>query len=160
MTPPADFPPAGFWRRLLALAIDILPITAGLFVMFYYFFGLDKTLAGQLAGDQDAETYVQFLILRNRVRDLSFTIWVVYSAFADASPRHGTLGKSLMRLEVVARDGGGPLTLQQSFRRNAVKFISWLPLGLGFAWALFSKNRETWHDKISKTAVVYRPVLQ
>jgi len=35
--------------------------------------------------------------------------------------------------------------------------VSWLPLGLGFFWQLWDAERLTWHDRLSKTRVVYYP---
>ena len=36
------------------------------------------------------------------------------------------------------------------------KFISYLPLGLGFFWILFNKERRGWHDLVAKTHVAIK----
>jgi uncharacterized RDD family membrane protein YckC len=35
--------------------------------------------------------------------------------------------------------------------------LSWLPLGLGFFWVLFDRDRRAWHDRLSGTRLVFRP---
>ena len=35
--------------------------------------------------------------------------------------------------------------------------ISLLPFGLGFFWQLVDKERLAWHDRISKTRLIYYP---
>ncbi len=35
--------------------------------------------------------------------------------------------------------------------------LSWLPLGLGFLWQLWDTEKLTWHDRLSKTRLVYYP---
>jgi hypothetical protein len=37
--------------------------------------------------------------------------------------------------------------------------LSILPLGLGIIWCIFDRRRQTWHDKIANTAVVYKESL-
>lgn len=34
------------------------------------------------------------------------------------------------------------------------KFVSGLVLGIGFFWAIWDKDNQTWHDKIAGTVVV------
>jgi len=35
--------------------------------------------------------------------------------------------------------------------------LSWLPAGLGYLWQLWDPEKLTWHDRISKTRIVYYP---
>jgi uncharacterized RDD family membrane protein YckC len=36
-------------------------------------------------------------------------------------------------------------------------FLSLAPLGLGFLWAAFDADKQTWHDKIAGTVVIRLP---
>jgi uncharacterized RDD family membrane protein YckC len=60
------------------------------------------------------------------------------------------------RLQLESMDGQRP-TLAVSTIRFFAAILSWLPLGLGFLWQLWDKDRLTWHDRISKTHIVYYP---
>jgi len=150
---PGGLPVAGVGRRVAAYVVDIVPITLALSTVFYFFFGLDETLSNYFGNLGNQEARAQFLLERNRIRDLSFLVWVIYGAILEASPLHGTLGKKLLGIQVV--DGSGrPLTFKRSLGRNAAKLLSYLPLALGFIWIVFSKKRQGWHDRLAKTWVV------
>ena len=36
-------------------------------------------------------------------------------------------------------------------------FLSAIVVGLGFIWVVFDPERQSWHDKIAGTVVVYAP---
>jgi uncharacterized RDD family membrane protein YckC len=145
--------PASFVRRALAFVIDILPIAGGLSVLSIYFFGFGDVIAEVTARPGDPAARSQYMAMLFRVLSYSLTLWVIYCAFADAGERQGTIGKKILGLKVADR-AGDRLMLQQSLRRNSVKFLSFLPLGLGFWWALLPPARKTWHDLLSQTIVM------
>jgi len=65
-----------------------------------------------------------------------------------------TLGKKLLKIQVVTTKYE-PVSFWGAFLREVVgKFLSSLIFGLGYAWALWDKDRQTWHDKIAGTYVV------
>ncbi len=74
---------------------------------------------------------------------------------ARKGARNGqTIGKGLMGVRVVRTDGA-PVTAGTSWLRFIIKqLISGSVLYLGFLWALWDKNKQTWHDKIANTYVV------
>jgi uncharacterized RDD family membrane protein YckC len=146
-------PSAGFGARLLAYVIDVLPITLATAGFFYAFLGFDQTLHRHWAERSDIDARIDYLRQRNQIRDLSFLIYVLYCAVAEGSAMQGTVGKRLLGLRA-ADDQGKPLTIARSFGRNCAKIISYVPLGLGFLWALWSKRRRAWHDMIAKTLVL------
>jgi uncharacterized RDD family membrane protein YckC len=80
--------------------------------------------------------------------------WVLYR-FGMYIWRSATLGEIVMNLRVEKLDGG---TLVGDYGTALVRalasLLSLLPLGLGFLWILFDPQRQTWHDKISGSAVV------
>jgi uncharacterized RDD family membrane protein YckC len=69
-----------------------------------------------------------------------------------------TFGKKMMKIHVICLVQDGvqvDLSLRQVLVREVLgKFISTLVLFLGFFWAIWDKNGQAWHDKISKTRVV------
>jgi uncharacterized RDD family membrane protein YckC len=147
---------AGFWRRFVAYWIDSLPITLVVAFVFYVFFGFDTALARYVErGPRDHEARQEFLTTRNLIRDVSMALYLAYSALADASPLRGTLGKRLVGIKVVRKDGS-PLTLAQALHRNCAKVLSFLICGLGCLWVAWSPHKQGWHDMIAGTLVIQR----
>lgn len=84
-------------------------------------------------------------------------VLVIYVFFVGFWTRNGrTLGMQSWRLQLESIDGQRP-TLAASTVRFFAAILSWLPLGLGFLWQLWDKDKLTWHDRISKTHIVYYP---
>lgn len=68
---------------------------------------------------------------------------------------HGgqTPGMRAWRLRLRGRDAGA-VTWGQAVARFTAALVSWLAFGLGFAWALWDRERLTWHDRLSRTVLV------
>jgi uncharacterized RDD family membrane protein YckC len=146
--------PAGFGIRLAAYVIDILPITLLTAGVFYLFAGFDQTVHQYLnRAPGDIAIRAQFLHERNLIRDLAFLVYVLYCGLMEGSSLRATVGKHMMGLIVIC-DNNRRLTFGRSFSRNVAKILSYIPFGLGFLWALFSKRRLAWHDRLSGTAVM------
>jgi uncharacterized RDD family membrane protein YckC len=66
-----------------------------------------------------------------------------------------SIGMKLLNIKVI-RQGEGELLsfFGAAFRGTLGYAISGLVFGLGFIWAAFDGNKETWHDKIFDTWVV------
>lgn len=151
----ADLRLAGFGRRVAAYLIDVLPITAATAVFFYSYLGFDENFRRYLHAPDDLNARIAFMSQRNNIRDLSLLIYILYSMVADASPLQGTVGKRLLGLRV-SDARGNRITIPRSIGRGAVKVVSIIPVGLGCLWALWSKDRRTWHDMAAKTLVLRR----
>lgn len=67
-----------------------------------------------------------------------------------------TLGMASWRLRVERLDGSR-LTWRDTVRRIGAAVLSWLPLGLGWWWCLFDREKRTWHDILSRTRVLVVP---
>ena len=68
---------------------------------------------------------------------------------------HGgqTLGMKTWKFKITAVDGTN-VNWIMALVRFIVAIISWLPLGLGYIWSIFDRNKRTWHDIASKTQLV------
>src|SRR5690606_2971197 len=64
-----------------------------------------------------------------------------------------TLGKAVCGIRVVKTDGRRP-GIGTGFARTVVETVSWLSLGLGFAWCGWDSKKQTFHDKLASTYVV------
>ena len=144
---------ASVWRRLGAYLVDVIPILCLVLLVFVLFFDFGETYAKYSSSPGNIEARVNFLIERNRIRDISFLLWVIYGALLEGTVLQGTLGKKALGITVVD-ESGRRISTGRSIARNMAKIVSLIPLGLGFIWALFSKERKTWHDMIAKTRVI------
>lgn len=65
-----------------------------------------------------------------------------------------TLGKGLMGIRVVGKDGR-QLPVVRALLRTVAYLISLVPLFAGFLWILIDKDRRGWHDHIAGSRVVF-----
>ena len=148
-----SLPVAGFGVRLIAYLFDVLPITLVVAAVFYFFLGFDDTLHRYTnSGTDDIEARTQFLSQRNRIRDVSFVVYILYCAVCEGSALQGTVGKYLLGLRVTDIQGQR-LSVGRSFGRNFAKILSYLPCALGFLWVLWAKDKQGWHDMLARTLV-------
>jgi uncharacterized RDD family membrane protein YckC len=133
------------------LFIPVLAVFAAAYGAWY--------LRGQLE-HRDAETARQEQeLLYRELRDLVLLMangfaWL-YAAGLESSPWQGTIGKQIMGL-VVTDSAGQRVSFLRATGRHAAKYLSALPLFLGFMAALFNAERLTWHDRLAGTRVIKR----
>lgn len=136
---------AGFVTRLFAYLVD-LAVIAGLL-----------TLTGWLA--IMADNVIESMGLEPRI-DLAtiyvFTIPLIiggyFVMFWALTGR--TIGKWLMGLKVVGRDGLPP-TIGRSFLRLIGYGFSTVVFWMGYLWVIIDDERQGWHDHFAKTWVIY-----
>ena len=85
---------------------------------------------------------------------LAAVLFLFFTGYWSRAGR--TLGMQSWRLRLETTDGERP-----SFAMASVRFfaaiLSIAPAGLGFLWQLWDRDRLTWHDRLSKTRLVYYP---
>jgi uncharacterized RDD family membrane protein YckC len=82
---------------------------------------------------------------------------VAYGFFVGFWRHRGrTLGMQSWGLQLQTADGNLP-SLGAATIRFFAAVISWLPLGLGFLWQIWDADHLAWHDRLSKTRLVYYP---
>jgi uncharacterized RDD family membrane protein YckC len=71
---------------------------------------------------------------------------------------HGgqTLGLRAWKIKVLTVDKK-PLSWQHALLRFCAALLSWLVVGCGFLWLMVDKNKRSWHDHLSKTALFMSP---
>ncbi|BEV73231.1 MULTISPECIES: RDD family protein [unclassified Paludibacterium] len=67
-----------------------------------------------------------------------------------------TPGKYLLRAEVVDARTGATLTQRQAWLRTLACLLSYLTLGLGHAWVIIDRRKQSLHDKLAGTVVIRR----
>jgi uncharacterized RDD family membrane protein YckC len=91
--------------------------------------------------------------LRSLVALVAIGFAWLYAAGLECSRWQGTIGKQAMGLKVTDA-AGERLSFLRASGRHAAKYLSALPLFLGFMAALFNAQRLTWHDRLAATRVV------
>ena len=129
-------------RRLAAMIYDALLILALLFLATMPFIAV--------RGGEPVETNEN--VLYQAI--LAIVIFAFFVGFWTRSGR--TLGMQSWGLQLQTLDGQKPGAADATIRFFAA-FLSWAPAGLGFLWQLWDKDGLTWHDRISKTRIVYYP---
>ena len=91
----------------------------------------------------------------NFIAAISFLLVIVCSSYFVFLEGYGgkTIGKMIMGITVIG-DDGEPIDIVKAFARRAFSFFSASFFFIGFLWALFDTNSQTWHDKIAGTLVV------
>jgi uncharacterized RDD family membrane protein YckC len=128
---PGTLPPAGFWVRLVAFAIDLIVIAVAQFLL--------QVIAVARLGGERALGAVGFF---------TFVFAIAYPTVLHALAGQ-TVGKLATRVRVVALDGGA-LPLGASFLR-AVVFWAALPLtfGIGHIVGGLRKDKRAFHDLLA-----------
>ncbi len=136
---------ASFGSRLMAFLIDgfAIALAAGAFGMIFW---LLRSASLGFINDKEGEPagYYGFRI----VIAMAALAYVIVMTAMDGQ----TLGKKVTGV-IVLQEDGKIISLQTSILRTVASFVSLLPLGLGYLWAIWDKEHQTWHDKIAKTAV-------
>lgn len=131
----------GLLRRIGAMLYDSLLVFAVLFLATTPFIAM----RGGDAVESDNNLYALLMLA------------VIYVFFVGFWSRPGrTLGMQSWGLQLETFDGGKP-SLGQATVRFLAAILSCLPLGLGFIWQLWDRDRLTWHDRLSGTKIVYYP---
>lgn len=133
---------AGLLRRVGAMLYDALLVGALLFLATVPFIAVR---GGEPVERGDNLLY-QFTLL--------IVIYAFFVGFWSGPGR--TLGMQSWRLQLENDQGQVPTVGQASLRLLA-SLLSWLPLGLGFLWQLWDRDKLTWHDRISHTRLVHYP---
>ncbi len=84
----------------------------------------------------------------------SIVVWFFYAPILESSELKATLGKYLVGIQVVD-PVGRRVSIRAATVRNVLKFVSCILLFIGFIFALFTKNKQTLHDILADTVVIY-----
>ena len=135
----------GLLRRFAAILYDSLLLLALWFLATLPFVAIEGGESIE-AGSGPLHLVYQLMLLL-----------VTYAFFVGFWCHRGrTLGMQSWGLQLQTPDGKVP-TLGAATIRFFAALLSWLPLGLGFFWQLWDADHLTWHDRLSKTRLVYYP---
>ena len=129
---------AGFWRRFIAVHIDLFVFFTLQICLYAGLSAIDETLIDTLTG----------------IMQLSYlVIYWLYFAGMESSGYQGTLGKVLVGIIVTDTDGNR-ISFLRATGRNAGKILSGLIFGVGYLLAAFTKKKQALHDMPAQCLVI------
>lgn len=151
-------PYSGFFRRALALIIDLMIVflpTALVFGPMVTFQAVSgggpKNLSTLQAGVLGATIFSWQLVLL-------ILMWL-YFAIWESGTKQSTWGKRLLGMKVVGANGGR-IGFGRATARFFAKIISYMILYIGFIIMPFTNRKRALHDIIAKTCVVKKSFEQ
>lgn len=146
---------AGFWARLVAMAID-----AGiLWALNYVLYGVWNIATNLPWGGSGVEQFGE--TVSNTVSQWGWRVVTIF--FAQVAYficfwawRGQTPGKMVMRLKITRLDGS-PIGWGTAIIRYLGYIISVFIIFAGFFWIGFDARRQGVHDKIAETYVINQP---
>lgn len=126
---------AGLSARLAALIIDMILVFLLLLLVIF--------VLALIGGDGSASI----------IQAIGFAIPVAYHWYFWTRRDGQTPGKFALSIRVIKADGT-PLSDTDAVIRAIGYNVSSFVFGLGYLWAIFDKNNQTWHDKLARTYVV------
>ena len=151
------FDPAPFGKRLVAFLIDLGVLFLPVLAVFGFAYAIGAIRGSLEHRDPETARQEQALLWRN-LRDLVLLVanglaWI-YAAGLESSRWQGTIGKQAMGI-VVTDEAGERISFLRATGRHAAKYLSALPLFLGFMAALVGPHL-AWHDRLAATRVTRR----
>ncbi|MEM9953342.1 MAG: RDD family protein [Chloroflexota bacterium] len=145
---------AKLWRRTIASLLDALltfgvPTVIATIVLSIFIPDALPQLSSTPATADTPDVRVTAIVF-----GLIVPTRLIYHAFFLTRNNGQTLGKAMMQVRVVKRDGT-PITIWEAILRDVIGYeIVIRSAGLSFAWGFFNPDRRAWHDYIVNTIVV------
>lgn len=135
----------GFLPRFIATIVDgIIILIAALLLTFAI-----QTLTGE-----------PFSLKEDSPFELLVGVIGIFYSITMLTVQGATIGKKLFHIRVVNKEYNQVTLFQAIIRETIGKILSGL-LNLGYIWVLIDDKRQSWHDKIAKTYVIYdQPVTR
>ena len=99
------------------------------------------------------EPVTKLSIEKTTSSDIEFYVIFLYWIILEASVWQASLGKKIMGIQVVTRDGGRP-NIFQCTARNLLKILSAIIIFIGFMMAGWTDKKQALHDKIPSLLVI------
>jgi uncharacterized RDD family membrane protein YckC len=140
---------AGFWKRLLALAVDeIIWGIAGFFLMVI-------TIAAGALRPHSEISDAAYTVVFGIVCIVFTILQLLYWPLMECSSRQGTLGKRAIGIVVTDIDGRH-ISFARAVGRNLGKIVSAIIYYVGFIMIAFTKKKQGLHDITANCLVVVK----
>ncbi len=158
---------AGFWIRFVAITIDgfILGLPMALAMIYEPLYKVITSIPilGFEEGSENYHFFSHFLLdkfLPNYFRYVViitivfFIISILYFGILTSTKMQGTVGKLLLGIKVVGRDGDR-ISFGRAIGRYFASMVSSF-MYVGYILAAFNEKKQTLHDYVANTFVVKR----
>jgi uncharacterized RDD family membrane protein YckC len=145
---------AGFWERAVAHLIDFLITNVSELAIEYGLVGLVWGVRRFALNETIDFDHAIDSILQQAI-GLGVGLAIAYLYYVRWQVRYGnTLGKKIMKMQVVDAVTGLPMGERQAWVRLFSYLASYLIVGCGFLMAAFNPERRALHDSIAGTRVI------
>jgi len=143
---------AGFWRRLIALAVDAPPLLLIAALLYYPIIWLIPLPDFPPAREVGIDFLVD-LALREPILLLPPGLALVLGFLIYRTALQGrTVGRRLLKLSVVGLDGEA-ISRSRELVRALLFLLFGVLFGLGLLWTGFDRERRGLHDRLARTVV-------
>ncbi|MBL6917698.1 MAG: RDD family protein [Gammaproteobacteria bacterium] len=138
----ADYPAAGFGRRLGAIFYDLIVLLGIIYIAW-----IPWLLVDAFVEDMTSLNFLKSAYLLGVIFLYLGGFWVTGGQ---------TVGMKAWRLRIICQNGQ-PLNWQKALTRYLSACLSVASFGLGFIWATVDRKKQSWHDKLSGTHLIWCP---
>ncbi len=142
-------PPAFFFRRALAIIIDIA-LLASMHQIIFFLLG---SMVFQILSIDPLTSFMVIMPFFLFVFLLSFILLSMFYFTIFHAWLGQTIGKMILGIKVVS-EINNPISIGAAFLRWTGYFLSMLPFATGFLWSVVDRDQSAWHDKLALTRVV------
>jgi uncharacterized RDD family membrane protein YckC len=132
----------GFWARFAAFVIDTLLLMLVTMPILLSVYGVSGML--------------EPVLVRGPVDFLVSWVGPVVATLVFWRYRSATPGKMIIGAVIADAATGGAPSMRQLLIRYFAYLVSILPVFLGFLWIALDARKQSFHDKLASTVVVYR----
>lgn len=153
---------AGFWRRVVAVAIDFVVLLPTVFAAYHFLIPMPsqeewravaQIFGNELSNAERQAIQARFTTWYIQQAGLLFFTFGVYYVLTESSGLQGTVGKRCLRMRVTDLDGRR-IRLGRALRRYLARLLSAVPWQIGFIMAAFTPEKQALHDVLAGTLVV------
>ena len=143
---------AGFWRRLIGLAVDSVPLLLIAVMLYYPIIWLMPLPEFPPAREVGIDFLVD-LALREPILLLPPGLALVLGFLIYRTAlQDRTVGRRLLKLSVIGLDGKA-ISRPREFVRSLLLLLFGVLFGLGLLWTGFDRERRGLHDRLARTVV-------
>jgi uncharacterized RDD family membrane protein YckC len=147
---------AGFWRRFVAIFIDIIIIGTLQFVVIAPILaaiGIGVSNSSAMDTADPMAMVATIAAVFSTVGIIGQVVQILYFTLMESSKYQATIGKLALGL-IVTDMNGGKLDFVKALIRNVSKIVSGIILLIGYIMAAFTEKKQALHDIIAGTLVV------
>lgn len=134
---------ASFSKRAAAFLTDVMII-----------FAIFAPFAGMILFSTSQTTFNESTRILTLLTSASIFVQAIYFAYFLTQRKGQTVGKQLMGIRVVKRDGTA-IGIWDAILRTVIGYsLSNLVIGTGHLWMLSDSQSQTWHDMVADTIVI------